>query len=110
MTDATAKAKKWTDEAVATLTEGYDRNATDAERATQVETLMEALSKSKREVTGKLVHLGVYQKPEKAPAAPKDEGPTKKELLRDLDSAGFDSKGGEGATKAFLTAVLSVLA
>jgi len=92
----TAK-KKWDDEAVAALTAGYREGDPSS-----VEELMETLGRSKREVIGKLVHLRMYVAPDKPAPKAKDEGPTKKEILRAIEDAGFEVTGFEGATKAAL--------
>ena len=76
---------------------------------TAVEEIAETIGKSVRSVRSKLVREGVYVAKEKV-ATRKVEGPTKKELLRDLDATGFDTKGFEGATKEALTRLLGVIA
>ena len=43
-------------------------------------------------------------------AAAKQEGPSKKEILRDIEAKGFDVAGFEGATKMALTRLLGVVA
>ena len=76
---------------------------------TAVEEIAETIGKSVRSVRSKLVREGVYVAKEKV-ATRKVEGPTKKEILRDLDATGFDTKGFEGATKDALTRLLGVVA
>ena len=76
---------------------------------TAVEEIAETIGKSVRSVRSKLVREGVYVAKEK-PATRKGEGPTKKELLIDIDATGFDTKGFEGATKEALTRLLGVIA
>ena len=76
---------------------------------TAVEEIAETIGKSVRAVRSKLVREGVYVAKEK-PATRKVEGPTKKELLIDIDATGFDTKGFEGATKEALTRLLGVIA
>ena len=76
---------------------------------TAVEEIAETIGKSVRSVRSKLVREGVYVAKEK-PATRKVEGPTKKELLIDIDATGFDTKGFEGATKEALTRLLGVVA
>ena len=76
---------------------------------TAVEEIAETIGKSVRSVRSKLVREGVYVAKEK-PATRKVEGPTKKEILRDLDATGFDTKGFEGATKDALTRLLGMVA
>ena len=76
---------------------------------TAVEEIAETIGKSVRSVRSKLVREGVYVAKEKV-ATRKVEGPNKKEILRDLDATGFDTKGFEGATKEALTRLLGVIA
>ena len=76
---------------------------------TAVEEIAETIGKSVRSVRSKLVREGVYVAKEK-PATRKVEGPTKKELLIDIDATGFAPKGFEGATKEALTRLLGVIA
>lgn len=76
---------------------------------TAVEEIAETIGKSVRSVRSKLVREGVYVAKEKV-ATRKVEGPTKKEILRNLDATGFDTKGFEGATKDALTRLLGVVA
>ena len=76
---------------------------------TAVEEIAETIGKSVRSVRSNLVREGVYVAKEK-PATRKVEGPTKKELLIDIDATGFDTKGFEGATKEALTRLLGVIA
>ena len=76
---------------------------------TAVEEIAETIGKSVRSVRSKLVREGVYVAKEKV-ATRKVEGPTKKEILRNLDATGFDTKGFEGATKDALTRLLGMVA
>ena len=76
---------------------------------TAVEEIAETIGKSVSSVRSKLVREGVYVAKEK-PAARKVEGPSKKEILRDLDATGFDTAGFQGATKDALTRLLGMVA
>ena len=96
-------AKKWSEQDVNTLTETYTPDAEDFDSDAAVESLMETLGRSKRQVIGKLVHMGVYEAPEKAPKQPKDEGPTKGEILTEIKSYGFEIEGFDNATKPALS-------
>ena len=70
--------------------------------------IADRVGKSARSVRSKLVREGVYvAQPKKVTR--KVEGPTKKEILRDLEGAGFDVKGFEGATKEALTRLLGMV-
>ena len=67
--------------------------------------IADRVGKSARSVRSKLVREGVYvAQPKKVTR--KVEGPTKKEILRDLEGTGFDVKGFEGATKEALPRLL----
>ena len=75
---------------------------------TDVAEIADTVGKSVRSVRSKLVREGVYvAKPKKT--ARKVEGPTKKEILRDLEGTGFDVKGFEGATKEALTRLMGMV-
>ena len=50
-----------------------------------IEQIAQELGKPVRAVRSKLVREGAYVAAEKAPKAKREEGPTKKELLRDLE-------------------------
>ena len=65
-----------------------------------LEVIAEAIGKSVRSVRSKLVREGVYQAPEKPVKAARVEGPTKKEMLNQLEElVSFDVTGLSGATK-----------
>ena len=64
----------------------------------EVEAIADSIEKSVRSVRSKLVREGVYVAKPKAKST-KVMGPTKKELLKDLEATGFDVAGFEGATK-----------
>ena len=99
---ADAKKVNYTPEVTAEIVSAY-------QAGTAVEEIAETIGKSVRSVRSKLVREGVYVAKEK-PATRKVEGPTKKELLIDIDATGFDTKGFEGATKEALTRLLGVIA
>jgi hypothetical protein len=71
--------------------------------------IAETLGKTVRSVRSKLVREGVYVASPKKTAA-KQDGPSKKEILRDIEAEGFDVSGFEGATKAALTRLMGVVA
>lgn len=96
----TAKKFKWSEGSERYASENYDPSNSKTSVAAIVEALSTAdAAVSSRMVIGKLVHLGEYVAPEKKAAAPKDEGPTKKDIQSELRKAGFEDKGFEGATK-----------
>lgn len=99
-----AKAPNYTAEMVERITAEY-------EAGVDVHEIAENVGRSFRSVVAKLTHLGVYVKPEKAPAAPKPEGPTKAEMLVTLAEVApaVDTEGLEGATKAAIQSVIDAL-
>ena len=69
--------------------------------------IAEQIGKSIRSVRSKLVREGVYVAAPKKTAAKKDTGPTKKELLNDLEAIlGFDVTPLQGATKAGIESLI----
>ena len=70
--------------------------------------IAEILQKTERSVRSKLVREGVYIPKNKA-SMRKTEGPSKKELLRDIESKGFDVNGFESATKPALERLLNLI-
>lgn len=100
-----AKTPNYTDELTAEVVKRYQ----DGE---SVESIAESIGKAARSVRSKLVREGVYVAPEKpVKAAAKDEGPSKKELLRTLESLApsFPIDGFVNATKEALTALIDHL-
>ena len=68
-----------------------------------------ALQVSHKSVIGKLVNMGVYEVQTKERKTPIDTGPSKKELLADMRTAGYDADGLEGATKPAIERVLALV-
>jgi hypothetical protein len=91
------KSPNWSPEATAILLEGYDETRT-IESVTQ---LMDALGRSRQSIVGKLVSEGVYLAPMKPERKPRDDGPTKGEILAAINEV-VDVTGLEGATKPAL--------
>lgn len=90
----TAKKVNYTAADIATLTNMYGELGNEG-----LDRIAETLGKSVRSVRAKLVREGLYVAPEKGATA-KKEGPTKKELLNDLEKvAPFPVDGFVGATK-----------
>ena len=75
-----------------------------------LEEIAAKLEKSVRSVRAKLVREGLYVTPDKPVKAAKEEGPSKRELLSQLDAMGFESKGFDGATKEALGRLIARLA
>ena len=92
----------YTEEMTTQIVDAYSTGVDVAEIA-------DSIGKTVRSVRSKLVREGVYVAKEKV-ATRKVEGPTKKELLINIDATGFDTKGFEGATKEALTRLLGVVA
>ena len=104
MAETTMKTPNYTDEMVDTATSMYAELGNDG-----LETIASAVGKSVRSVRSKLVREGVYiATPKKA--AVKQDGPSKKEILRDIEATSFDVNGFEGATKAALTRLHGLVA
>lgn len=74
-----------------------------------VEALSAEFNKVKRSIVSKLARLEVYQKDEKAKAEPKDEGPSKKEMLKHLEDLGYNTEGLDGATKAAIANITALV-
>ena len=104
MAEATLKSANYTAEMVDTMIEMYNELGNDG-----LDQIAESMDKTVRSVRSKLVREGVYVASPKKAAA-KQEGPSKKEILREIESSGFDVSGFEGATKAALSRLISVVA
>lgn len=100
---ATAEKRvNYTEELTAAIIERYQAGE-------PVEQIAESIGKAVRSVRSKLVREGVYVASEK-PKAAKVEGPSKKELLRDLEQiAPFPVDGFMNATKEALTMLIAHL-
>ena len=72
-----------------------------------IEDISEMVTRSVRSVRSKLVREGVYIAAAKPTAAKRDNGPTKKELLIQLESSGWNVQGLEGATKDAIKALIA---
>ena len=82
----------------------------DYQAGVAVEAIAESMGKAVRSVRSKLVREGVYVAAEKAPKAKREEGPTKKELMRELEAiAPFPVDGLMNATKEAIQAVIDHL-
>ena len=79
----------------------------DYQAGQSVETIADAMGKAVRSVRSKLVREGVYVATEKATKAKREEGPTKKEMLQELETlATFPVDGFMGATKEAIQALI----
>ena len=72
-----------------------------------LEDIAQTVTRSVRSVRSKLVREGVYVAAVKPTAAARDNGPTKKELLIQLESSGWNVQGLEGATKDAIKALIA---
>lgn len=100
---AAEKKVNYTEAQVAQMIADYQAGQT-------VEAIAEAMGKAVRSVRSKLVREGVYVAAEKAPKAKREEGPTKKELMRELEAiAPFPVDGLMNATKEAIQAVIDHL-
>src|SRR6056300_645770 len=104
MAEATQKTANYTAEMVSSMIEMYSELGNDG-----LDSIADSLGKSTRSVRSKLVREGVYVASPKT-AAMKQDGPSKKEILRDIEASGFDVSGFEGATKMALTRLMGVVA
>ena len=96
--EAYMKQPNYTNEQTVQVVELY-------KNGTNVDEIANTLGKTVRSVRSELVREGVYvAQPKKVSA--KVQGPTKKELLRDL-SANIDVQGLEGATKEAITRLIA---
>ena len=95
------KTPNYTQAQVAQITEAYNSGQS-------VDEIADAVGKSVRSVRSKLVREGVYVAKEKT-TSKKVLGPTKKELLRELDGH-MDTKGLEGATKEAIERLIGIVA
>ena len=95
----------YTEAMVAQATEMYTNLGNDG-----MDAIAEAVGRSVRSVRAKLVREGVYVAPVKPEPKPKDEGPTKKEMLAELNGlVGFDVDGLSGATKEVIANVIKLV-
>ena len=101
---ATEKRVNYTEAQTKALVEDYLAGKT-------VDEIAEATGRAVRSVRSKLVREGVYVAAEKPVKAKREEGPTKKELLRDLESLAphFPIEGFVNATKEALIALIDHL-
>lgn len=92
----------YTDAMVTTIVDMYNELGNAG-----IDAIAAAVSRPVKSVRAKLVREGVYVAPVKGPKAEKDEGPTKKELLVELESlVSFDVTGLLGATKGAIADVI----
>ena len=104
MAEVTDKNANYTPEMLERMVAMYEDLGNDG-----IEEIAESLGKTVRSIRSKLVREGVYVATPKG-ASNKSEGPSKKELLREIEAKGFDTTGFEGATKIALSRLLGLVA
>jgi hypothetical protein len=98
------KAANYTSEMVERMLARYEELGNEG-----LETIAAELGKPVRSVRSKLVREGVYVAAEKAPKAAKVEGPSKKDLLNELEAlVDFSVDGFMGATKDAIASVIAL--
>ena len=96
------KTSNYSEEQVVKLIAQYNRYGNEG-----LESIAEGLGKSVRSVRSKLVREGVYVAQTPSPAATTQQGPTKAQLLTELEAVvGFDCSGMAGATKPALQTLI----
>jgi len=96
------KTTNYTDMQVAKIREMYTELGNEG-----IETIAASVGKSVRSVRSKLVREGVYVASPKKTAVAKDTGPSKKELLNQLEAlVGFNVASLQGSTKEGLASLL----
>lgn len=104
MADAKTKTVNYTSEMVDQIVSMYEQLGNEG-----LDEIAEAVGRPVRSVRSKLVREGIYVATPKAPKAAKVEGPTKKELLNELESlVAFDVNGLMGATKAAISSIIEL--
>lgn len=95
-------ATNYTEEQTEKLLQMYEELGNDG-----LDQIAEELGKTVRSIRSKLSREGAYVASPKT--SQKQEGPSKKELLRDIEKCGFDTTGFDGATKIALTRLLGLV-
>jgi hypothetical protein len=99
-----AKAANYTSEMVERMLARYEELGNEG-----LETIAAELGKPVRSVRSKLVREGVYVAAEKPKAQAKVEGPSKKDLLNELEAlVDFSVDGFMGATKDAIASVIAL--
>jgi hypothetical protein len=98
----TTKNPNYTEEQTQQLHELYAELGTSG-----IDKICEIMGKTPASVRSKLVKDGLYVAPEKQPT--RKDGPTKKELIREIHQMGHEVDGLEGATKEAISWVIGLL-
>ncbi len=104
MADAKTSKVNYTEAMVETMLNMYAELGNEG-----LDEIADKLQRPVRSIRSKLVREGVYVAAEKPKAAKREEGPTKKELLNQLESlVAFDVSGLMGATKEAIAHVIAM--
>lgn len=103
MAEANEKNANYTPEMLERMFSMYEELGNDG-----LEQIAKELNKPVRSIRSKLVRENVYVATPKGATA-KADGPSKKELLRELEAHNFDPTGFEGATKIALNRLLQLI-
>lgn len=104
MAEAPEKTTNYTPEILEKIKTMYEELGNDG-----LEDIALAFDKTPRSIRSKLVREGIYVAAAKGSAS-KADGPSKKEILRDIEALGFETEGFEGATKVALSRLLGLIA
>lgn len=100
---------KWDDASATQARSMYEQQGNDGLDEIAAALSTDEVQVTRRSVIAKLTNMGVYQKPEKPAPQPKDEGPTKAEIMSAIKASGFDTEGFQGATKDALNRLAETL-
>jgi hypothetical protein len=104
MADAKTKTVNYTAEMVERMVSMYEQLGNEG-----LDEIAQTLGRPVRSVRSKLVREGVYVAAPVKAKAKREEGPTKKELLNELETlVSFDVNGLTGATKEAIAAVIAL--
>jgi len=103
MAEVTDKNKNYTPEMLERMVAMYLELGNEG-----ITEIADSLGRTVRSVRSKLVREGIYVASPKG-AATKSEGPSKKELLREIEAKGFDTEGCDGANQIALTRLLGLV-
>lgn len=98
------KKFKYTPEVESKLIDDYARLHNEG-----IPEIAASLGVTDRSVIAKLVQLGKYEKDVPKATKPRDDGPSKKEILKDIQDLHFDVTGLEGASKDALRRLKTAL-
>lgn len=106
-----ARKFKWNEDATQRAVSMYEAADKSQESLDEIAAALstEEVAVTRRQVIAKLTSEKVYEKPEKPAPQPKDEGPTKAEIMQAIEASGFDTEGFQGATKDALNRLAETL-